>query len=183
MPEAEARERDAELRGRDVAILLARVVKDALDQAGESIALSGARVDRRPRRADDRELGRDEHAVQQDQRRDDRELDHRTGSSAAGAGRNLRHLELVGDAAEQLGDDVFERDQAGDLAVAVDHERLVRAPLAQEREQPIGGHVVTHARRSGAAAAASDRRRMPFTYSVTRSLVCSMPTTLSRSSR
>ena len=42
-------------------------------------------------------------------------------------------------------DDVLERDQADDLPVGVDDERLVAAALAQEGQQPIGGHVVAHA--------------------------------------
>ena len=57
----------------------------------------------------------------------------------------LRDLELVRHAAQQLGDDVLEGDQPGDPAVVVLDERVVAAALAQEREQAIGGHRLAHA--------------------------------------
>ena len=57
----------------------------------------------------------------------------------------LRALELVRHAAEQLTDDVLERDESRDGAALIDDDRLVAAPLAQEPEQPIGGHRVGHA--------------------------------------
>ena len=79
--QAEAGEGDAELRGRDVAILLERVAQDSLDEPRQPIAMRGAGVDGGARRADDRELRRDEQAVEQDQEADDRELDHEASSS------------------------------------------------------------------------------------------------------
>ena len=75
--EPQARERDAELRRGDVAILLPGVVEDRLHPAGEQVSSGRAAIDRRPWDADDRELRRDEQAVEQDQAADDQELDHR----------------------------------------------------------------------------------------------------------
>ena len=74
--EAEARDRDAELRGRDVPILLPRISQHALHGARQPVAAGRARVDRGPRRTDDRELRRDEDTVQQDEAGDDEEGDH-----------------------------------------------------------------------------------------------------------
>ena len=58
--QAEARDGDADLRGRDVAVLPARVAQDTLHEPRERLLPRGARVDRRPRRADDGELRGDE---------------------------------------------------------------------------------------------------------------------------
>ena len=58
--EAEARERDAELRGRDVAILARRRGQHVEQPSREAIAGAGALLERRPRRRDQRELRRDE---------------------------------------------------------------------------------------------------------------------------
>ncbi len=55
-------------------------------------------------------------------------------------GEELRRLEFIRDAAEQLGDDVLERNQADDGAGVVFDQRLMAAPLAEECQQPIGGH-------------------------------------------
>ena len=60
--EAKTGERDAELRGRDVAILELRIAEDALNTLRQAVALRGARLDGRARRADDRELRGDEDA-------------------------------------------------------------------------------------------------------------------------
>ncbi len=57
----------------------------------------------------------------------------------------LRRLEFVGDASEQLADDVFEGDQSDDGLAIVHDQRLVAAPLAEETEQSIRGHGVRHA--------------------------------------
>ena len=51
-----------------------------------------------------------------------------------------RRLELVGDPAEQLAENVLERDQADDRPGHVHDEGLMDAALAQEREQSIGRH-------------------------------------------
>ena len=67
--EPEARDGDAELRGRDVAILALRIAQHRLHRARQPVAARRPRVDGRPRRADDRELRGHEDAVQQDQRR------------------------------------------------------------------------------------------------------------------
>ena len=67
--EAEAGDGDAELRRGDVAILLLRIVEHALDAPREPVALRGPPLDRGARRADDRELRRDEDPVQHDERR------------------------------------------------------------------------------------------------------------------
>ena len=65
----EAGDRDAELRGGDVAILQLRVAQELLDRLRQHVSARGPRIDRRARRADDRELRRDEDPVEQDQRR------------------------------------------------------------------------------------------------------------------
>ena len=65
--EAEARDRHADLRRRDVAILAARIAQHAPAPAAPGDAARRARVDRRPRRPDDRELGRHEDRIEQDE--------------------------------------------------------------------------------------------------------------------
>ncbi len=85
--EAQTGQRDAELRGRDVAILELRIAQHLLDAEGEAVALRGARLDGRPRRSDNRELRGDEERVEQDEDGDDRELDHRASSRLRRGGR------------------------------------------------------------------------------------------------
>ena len=85
--QAKAGERDAELRGRDVAILELRIAEDSLNTLRQAVALRGTRLDGRARRPDDRELRGDEDGVQQDEDGDDRELDHRASSRLRRGGR------------------------------------------------------------------------------------------------
>ncbi len=82
---------------------------------------------------------------------------HAPGRRAGGSARSCGDLELVGDAAEQLADDVLERDQSGDPPVVVFDQRLVAAALAQERQQAIGRHRLAHANDRAAAATQSTR--------------------------
>ena len=72
-----------ELRRRDVAILKRRIAQHRLHRLGQPVAARRARVDRRAWRADDRELRRDEDAVQQDERGDDEERRHARPSFVA----------------------------------------------------------------------------------------------------
>src|SRR4029450_6895416 len=83
--EPEARDGDAELRRRNIAILVPRVVEHPLNGKREAIPGGGAVIDRRTRSANDRELRGDEDPVPQDERSDDQERDHARVSSFCGA--------------------------------------------------------------------------------------------------
>ena len=74
--EAEAGERDAELRRGDVAVLLHRRGQDREQPPRQPIALSGPGLDRRSRRADDGELRRHEQRVGAEEREDHEDDDH-----------------------------------------------------------------------------------------------------------
>ncbi len=63
--EAEAGDRDSDLRRRDVAVLQLRVFENAQDVARQEAALRCLVLDARPRCADNGELGRDEQCVRQ----------------------------------------------------------------------------------------------------------------------
>ena len=67
--EAEAGDGDAELSGRDVAILLLRILEHPLDGPRDPVARAGHPFDRGARRSDDRELRGDENPVQHDEAR------------------------------------------------------------------------------------------------------------------
>jgi hypothetical protein len=86
--QADAGNRDADLRGGDEPVLPAWVVQDAGDALRQPAALAGRVLDGRARRADDRELGRDEERVGQYQGRDDaddeRDVAH-SGTAEGGA--------------------------------------------------------------------------------------------------
>ena len=72
--QAEARHRDADLGGGDVAVLPLRVLEDAQPPAAASrLPCAGLVLDARARRADDGELGRHEQPVGDDQQEDDAE--------------------------------------------------------------------------------------------------------------
>ena len=60
--QAEAGDGDADLRGGNVAVLSMRILQHRLNQRAPAYRPRRARVDGRPRRADDRELRRDEEA-------------------------------------------------------------------------------------------------------------------------
>src|SRR6185436_7016687 len=74
--EPEARQRDAELRRRDEAILPRGRREQPEDAPREAVAQVRSMLDRRPRHADDRELGGDEERVRQKQREDDERDGH-----------------------------------------------------------------------------------------------------------
>ena len=65
--QAQAGERDAELRGRDVAILARRRAQHVENFSGEAVTAGGAVFECGPRRGQQRELGGDEQAVHQNQ--------------------------------------------------------------------------------------------------------------------
>ena len=54
-------------------------------------------------------------------------------------------LELVRDAADELGDDVLERNQSLDVPALADHEHLVDASIAHVGQQLIGRQALVHA--------------------------------------
>ena len=88
---AQAGHRDADLSRRDEPILLAWFLEDALDTAGATIALVGARLDSGTWRADDGEFrGHEEpvhdHKQEHDSRRDE-DVHHSWSSLAAGTSR------------------------------------------------------------------------------------------------
>ena len=74
--EPEARDGDADLRGRDVSILSAGSLQDALDESSERLFPRRARVDCGPRRTDDREFCGNEDGVEQDQHGNDEQRGH-----------------------------------------------------------------------------------------------------------
>ena len=77
---------------------------------------------------------------------------HRHGARQADAavGQRLGHrraaLELVAHLADQLRQHVLERDHPGRAAELVDHQRLVRAPLAIVAQHAVRGHALVHGR-------------------------------------
>ena len=73
--EAQARHRDADLGGGDVAVLQLWIIEDLRDAGGEPAALRGLVLDGRPRRADDGKLRRDEDRVREHQQQDDEDRD------------------------------------------------------------------------------------------------------------
>ena len=86
--EPEARDRNAHLRRRDVAVLPFRIFENVQHASGEPAALRRLILDARARRTDDRELRCDEQSVRQHEQQDDREHDGDGGhfSASTGAG-------------------------------------------------------------------------------------------------
>src|SRR5262245_24598402 len=84
--EAQARQRDADLRRRDVAILELRVLENPKYAHRQPAALTGLMLDVGSRRADDRELGSDEQPVGEDEQGDDEDRDQKLHHASASRG-------------------------------------------------------------------------------------------------
>jgi hypothetical protein len=69
--QAETGQRDAHLRGGDELILAARIAQDCHHRTGSRVSCSRTPLERHAWRRHDRKLGRDEQAVEHDQRADD----------------------------------------------------------------------------------------------------------------
>src|SRR5258706_2672178 len=94
--QSEACDRDAQLRGRDIAILLLRILEQALNRSSQPVSILRLAVDGGPGRADDCKLCRDECAVQENERRDNQKGDHSAwSSSSSGRGRSPTITEVI----------------------------------------------------------------------------------------
>jgi hypothetical protein len=90
-PQPKAGDGNADLGGRDVAILPSRIFEDGEYARRQAAALRRLMLDARTRRSDDGEFCRDEQAVRQDEQHDDsnrdEDLHHRRFSDATGTTR------------------------------------------------------------------------------------------------
>ncbi len=136
--EAEARERDAELRRGDVLVLPLRRRQHAEHPRREPVAARRASLERGLGRPDQRELRRHEQRVHQDEQQA-----QRAGRPRGRHGVRARPWSRP----SKLAEHVLNRDQPDSAPGCVGDDRGVDAPFAQLRDRAIGrqalGHVTT----------------------------------------